>query len=218
MISGASSLSGGIKRGRRLLFQGPGSLAKRGALVALLAASAGPAAAAAADWGVEQLMQALGAVKSSHAAFVERKHVAILEAPLVSRGRLIYQAPDRLEKHTLSPRRESLLLRGDELILESKDRDQRRVVPLGDQPMVRAFVESIRSTLAGDLATLSRHYAIKLTGSERQWRLALKPGDRQVQEAVSEIQISGSGDAITRIEFFETTGDRSVMTITRDGR
>lgn len=161
-------------------------------------------------------MQALAAVKESQAAFVERKHVAILEAPLVSTGRLIYQAPDRLEKHTLSPRRESLVLRGDELILESKN--QRRVLPLRDQPMLRAFVESIRSTLAGDLSTLNRYYAIKLTGSERQWRLALKPGERQVQEVVSEIQISGSGDAITRIEFFETTGDRSVMTITRDGR
>jgi hypothetical protein len=183
----------------------------------LLAATACRAAAADSDWGVERLMQALAAVKTSQAAFVERKHMAILEAPLVSRGRLTYQAPDRLEKHTLSPRRESLVLRGDELILESRDRGQRRVVPLRDQPMVRAFVESIRSTLAGDLATLNRHYAIKLTGSERQWRLTLKPGDRQVQEVVSEIQISGSGDAITRIEFFETTGDRSVMTITRDG-
>jgi outer membrane lipoprotein-sorting protein len=194
-----------------------GRLARRGALAALFAASTGPAAAAA-DWGMEQLMQALAAVKESQAAFVERKHVAILEAPLVSRGRLIYQAPDRLEKHTLSPWRESLVLRGDELVLESKDRDRRRALPLRDQPMVRAFVESIRSTLAGDLATLNRYYAIKLTGSQQQWLMTLKPGDRQVQEIVSEIRIGGSGDAITRIEFLETTGDRSVMTITRDGR
>jgi outer membrane lipoprotein-sorting protein len=194
------------------------TIGARAALRALLivAVLACPPPAAGAEWGVEQLMRSLAAIKSSQADFVERKQMAILEAPLVSRGRLIYQAPDRLEKHTLSPRRESLVLRGDELILESKDRNQRRVVPLGSQPMVRAFVESIRSTLAGDLATLNRHYAIKLAGGERQWRLTLKPGDRQVQEIVSEIQISGSGDAITRIEFFETSGDRSVMTITRD--
>jgi outer membrane lipoprotein-sorting protein len=190
------------------------SFALRALLVAAVAAC--PPPAAGAEWGIEQLMRSLAAVKSSQANFVERKQMAILEAPLVSRGRLIYQAPDRLEKHTLSPRRESLVLRGDELILESKERNQRRVVPLADQPMVRAFVESIRSTLAGDLATLNRYYAIKLTGGERQWRLTLKPGDRQVQEIVSEIQIDGSGDVINRIEFFETSGDRSVMTITRD--
>lgn len=161
-------------------------------------------------------MRALAAVKSSQARFVERKHVAILSAPLESSGRLMYQAPDRLEKHTVSPVRESLVLEGDELTVEGKDR-KRRTLRLQEQPMVRAFVEGVRSTLAGDLATLNRHYAIQLAGSERQWRLTLKPGDRQVQEIVSQIQISGSGDAITRIEFFETTGDRSVMTITRDG-
>jgi outer membrane lipoprotein-sorting protein len=193
-----------------------GRLARRGALAVLLAAAAGPAAAAGADWSVEQLMQALGAVKSSQAAFVESKHVEILSTPLQSRGRLLYTAPGRLEKHTLSPRRESLVLDGDELTLENKDRNQRRTLQLHDQPMVRAFVESIRSTLAGDLATLSRFYEVKLDGGERQWRLTLKPGDPQVREVVSEIRIAGSRDAIASIEFIEANGDRSVMTITRD--
>jgi len=162
-------------------------------------------------------MQALGAVSSSQAAFVERKHVEILSTPLQSRGRLVYTAPGRLEKHTLSPRRESLVLDGDELTLESKDRSQRRTLQLQDQPVVRAFVESIRSTLAGDLATLRRFYEVKLEGGERQWRLTLKPGDPRVQEVVSEIRIAGSRDAIASIEFIEANGDRSVMTITKDG-
>jgi outer membrane lipoprotein-sorting protein len=199
------------------MISGSSRVARR-SLAALLGATAaaGAPCAAGADWGLEQLMQALGAVKSSQAAFAERKHVEILSTPLQSRGRLVYMAPGRLEKHTLAPRRESLVLDGDELTLENKDRSQRRTLRLHDQPVVRAFVESIRATLAGDLATLSRFYEVKLEGGERQWRLTLKPGDAQVREVVSEIHISGSGDAITRIEFFETTGDRSVMTITRD--
>jgi outer membrane lipoprotein-sorting protein len=193
-----------------------GSLAHRGALCALLAAAAaGPACAA--DWGVEQLMSALGAIKSSQAAFVEVKHVAILSTPLQSRGRLVYTAPGRLEKHTLAPRRESLVLEGDELTLERGDRKQRRTLQLQDEPVVRAFVESIRSTLAGDLATLSRYYQVKFDGGERQWRLTLTPGDPQMREVVSEIRISGSRGAITSIEFIETGGDRSVMTIAREG-
>jgi outer membrane lipoprotein-sorting protein len=193
-----------------------GRLARRGALAALLAAAAGPASAA--EWGIEQLMQALAAVKSSQASFVEIRHVALLSTPLQSRGRLLYIAPDRLEKHMLSPRRESLVLKGDDLALESGDRKQRRMLRLDDQPVVRAFVESIRSTLAGDLATLSRHYAVKLEGSERQWRLTLTPGDAEVQQVVSEIRIAGSRDAIASVEFFEAGGDRSVMTITREGQ
>lgn len=172
--------------------------------------------AAAADWGVEQLMQAFGEVKSSKARFVERKHMAILSAPLEYSGALIYVAPDRLEKHTQTPRRESLLLERDQLTIESPGRKHRRTVVLQDYPVIWAFVESIRSTLAGDLATLSRFYEVKLDGGERRWRLLLKPRDPQMEEVVSEIRLSGSRNWIDAVEIIEINGDRSVMTITRD--
>ena len=183
-----------------------------------VALAAGPLLlpAAAADWGVEQLMQALGEVKSSKARFVERKHMAILSAPLEYSGALIYVAPDRLEKHTQTPRRESLLLERDQLTIESPERKHRRTVVLQDYPVIWAFVESIRSTLAGDLATLTRFYEVKLEGSERRWRLLLKPRDPQMEEVVSEIRLSGSRNWIDAIEIIEINGDRSVMTITRD--
>jgi len=183
-----------------------------------VALAAGPPLlpAAATDWGVEQLMQALGEVKSSKARFVERKHMAILSAPLEYSGALIYVAPDRLEKHTQTPRRESLLLERDQLTIESPERKHRRTVVLQDYPVIWAFVESIRSTLAGDLATLTRFYEVKLEGSERRWRLLLKPRDPQMEEVVSEIRLSGSRNWIDAIEIIEINGDRSVMTITRD--
>ena len=184
--------------------------------VALAAGSPLIPAATAADWGVEQLMRALGEVKSSQARFVERKHIAILSAPLEHSGVLLYVAPDRLEKHTLTPRRESLLLERDRLTIESPDRNQRRTVSLQDYPVVWAFVEGIRSTLAGDLAMLTRFYEVKLEGAERRWRLLLQPRDPQMVEVVREIRLSGSQSRIDAIEIVETNGDRSVMTITRD--
>jgi hypothetical protein len=80
------------------------------------------------------------------------------------------------------------------------------------------FVESIRSTLAGDLALLRRLYQVELEGDERKWRLLLKPIDPRMQEVVSEIRIGGSRDWIGSIEFLEPGGDRSVMSVTRDAR
>lgn len=184
-------------------------------LIGLLAGLAG-APVFAADWGVEQLMQALGQVKSSRAQFVERKHLAILTAPLESSGTLIYTAPGRLEKHTLAPRRESLVLEGDRLTLENKDLNRRRTFALQDQPVIWSFVESIRSTLAGDLATLRRFYQVSLDGGELEWRLTLKPVEADMQGVVSEILIGGSRNRVDTIEIVETQGDRSVMTITAD--
>ena len=180
---------------------------------ALLALVTGIAPAAAADWSVERLMGELAQVKSSRAKFTERRHMAILNAPLDSTGTLVYVAPARLEKHTLTPRAESLVLDGDRLTLENKAQKRRRTFALQDHPVIWAFVESIRSTLAGDLATLSRYYQVSLDGDERQWRLTLKPIEPDMQNVVSEVRIGGSGSRVATIEIVETQGDRSVMTI-----
>jgi outer membrane lipoprotein-sorting protein len=194
-------------------------IAARAALALLASAfciAAAPAAEPAAPgaWDVKRLMQELAQVKSAKARFVERKHLAILNAPLESSGTLTYTAPGKLEKRTLAPRAESLLLDGDRLTLESKG--QRRTFALPQYPEVWAFVESMRSTLAGDLATLQRYYQVELEGSEGQWRLTLKPVESGMQKMVSEIRIQGSGSQVGSIEILETGGDRSVMTITRD--
>jgi hypothetical protein len=185
----------------------------------LLAAALMPGPAAAAEsstWDVARLMQELAKVKTSKGRFVERRYVGILTEPRESSGTLLYVAPDRLEKRTLSPRVESVLLEGDQLTLESAQPKRRRSIRLEDYPALGVFVESIRSTLAGDLAALKRLFDIALEGDERQWRMVLRPGEPKMQELVSEIRISGRGGTIGSIEFLEPNGDRSTMTITRD--
>lgn len=186
---------------------------------ALLAAGACFACAAlAADWTLDRLMQELAAVKSAKGRFVERRTLGILNEPLESSGTLLYVAPDRLEKRTLAPRPESMVLQGDQLTIESSQPKRRRTIRLDDYPAVGVFVESIRSTHAGDLAALKRHYDVGLDGDERQWRMVLKPSDPKMQELVSEIRIGGSGGSIRSVEILEPGGDRSAMTITRDGQ
>ena len=199
----------------------PPAQCARAALWLFAAACASAAVAAdssdAAAWDVQRLMRELAQVKTANARFIERRHLAILTAPLESSGTLVYVAPDRLEKHTLRPRPESLVLERNELTVESKERNQRRTLVLQDYPVIWAFVESIRSTLAGDLPTLSRFYQVGLDGGERRWRLSLIPSEPRMQDVVSEIRISGDRSWINAIEMIETGGDRSLMTITRDG-
>ena len=128
-----------------------------GALLALLLALGWSAARGAeAGWGVEALMKSLRQVKSAKARFVERRDLAALTAPLRSSGTLVYVAPGRVEKHTLKPAPESVIIEGDRLTVEKVEGGPKRVFNLPDYPVFWAFVESIRSTLAGDLETLSR--------------------------------------------------------------
>ncbi len=190
------------------------------ALVIAAAAGRFPAAIAQTEsrskWDLAQLMQDLRQVKTARGRFVERRYLAILNTPLESSGTLLYIAPGRLEKHMLLPRQESLTLDGDTLLIENKETGQRRRVALQEQPVVWAFVESIRSTLAGDLQTLNRFYEVSLEGDASRWRLRLKPTEPRMREVASEIRVSGNSNWVGVIEILDAGGDRSVMTITRD--
>jgi outer membrane lipoprotein-sorting protein len=190
------------------------------ALVIAAAAGRFPAAIAQTEskskWDLTQLMQDLRQVKTARGRFVERRYLAILNTPLESSGTLVYIAPGRLEKHMLLPRQESLTLDGDTLLIENKETGQRRKVVLQEQPVLWAFVESIRSTLAGDLQTLNRFYEVSLEGEASRWRLRLKPTQPSMREVASEIRLSGNGSWVGMIEILDAGGDRSVMTITRD--
>ena len=98
------------------------------------------------------------------------------------------------------------MLDQDKLTLEYPDRGQRRVLALQNYPVVWAFVESIRSTLAGDYQTLNRFYRASVAGSEEQWRLSLKPVEPKMQSVVQEIRIGGSHNRLRTIEITRDAG------------
>ena len=174
----------------------------------LLALGSSPAFAA---WDVSQLMQGLAKNKSGRASFVEKKYIALLEAPVESSGELLYTAPDRLEKRTLKPRPESLLIEGGSLTVERGKR--RMVLRLQDYPELVAFTESIRGTLAGDMVALRRVYNLDLEGPEERWTLTLRPMETKMLEVVQRIRITGSHADVRTIEIEQTDKDRSVMVI-----
>jgi outer membrane lipoprotein-sorting protein len=185
-------------------------------LAATFAHAEAGSSVAATEWGLPQLMQSLAQVQSSQGKFVERKHLAVLDVPLTSSGTLSFRAPGHLEKHTLDPKDESLVLDGGVLTIENKARNIKRTLVVQQYPAVWAFVESIRSTLAGDLPMLQRFYKVELKGAAAKWRMKLLPLEQRTRDMVKEIVISGRGDRVTVIEMLEANGDRATMTVSEE--
>jgi outer membrane lipoprotein carrier protein LolA len=168
-------------------------------------------AAGAADWTIGQLFDALAKRGETGATFSERKYVALLDRPLDSSGELVFTPPDRLEKRTLKPKPESLAVDRDTVTLERGGK--RRTLRLNENPQVAVLVESIRGTLAGDLASLTRVYSAGLQGDSARWRLVLRPLDPALGTLVERIEIGGAEAHVRTVEIFQADGDRSVMTI-----
>jgi Outer membrane lipoprotein carrier protein LolA-like len=178
-----------------------------GAAVTGRAETANPAA-------FDQLLQLFAARHHGHVSFTEVHELAMLKRPLQSSGELLYDAPDHLEKRTLSPRPETLTL--DHGILTAQRGSHRRQLPLKDYPQVVPFVESIRATLAGDRAALERYFRVQFNGTLEDWSLLLTPVDPQVSRSVQQIRLAGSRERLHSVEISLTDGDRSLLTIGAD--
>jgi outer membrane lipoprotein-sorting protein len=166
---------------------------------------------AQAGFGLDELMQELARHRGGRAKFVETRYLALLDRPIVATGELAYTAPGRLEKHTRTPRAETLVLDRDTLTME---RDRRKLsIDLAQYPEARAFVDSLRGTLSGDRRALERNYSLHVSGSAESWVLVLLPGDEKIAAFVQRIDVAGSGHRIRSIEYRQADGDRSVMRI-----
>ena len=162
-------------------------------------------------WSATQLMQALAQNKTSRVTFVEKKYIAALDRPLESSGELIYLPPDRLEKRTIKPKLETLVIDKNTLTIERNG--AKRSIALASYPEVAAFTESLRATLAGDLASLMRDYRVEVDGTREQWRLVLLPSDPKIATVLSRVLATGKRARIESIEILQADGNRSVMAI-----
>ena len=168
-------------------------------------------AAHAASGDLQELMRLLAARRHGQVDFVEQHFLRVLKRPVESYGVMTYDAPRRLEKRTVEPRPESLVLDGEELTIERKGHTH--VLDLAAYPSMLPFIESLRATLAGDLPALARVFDVDFSGTLERWTLTLSPRDSKVSKTVSQVRIDGSRDALLKVEILEADGDRSLMTL-----
>lgn len=189
----------------------PSAERRRTLLAAALAIAALPPARAAAPFGLVELAALLAQNRSGEATFTERREVAMLAQPLVSSGRLWFQAPDTFVRETLKPRPEKLAVVGNTLTITQGARS--RSLALDAAPEAGLVVEAIRGTLTGNRAALERHFNATVTGNAERWLLELVPNDDRLRQQVASVQVNGQQALVREIRLLLPDGDRSVMTV-----
>jgi Outer membrane lipoprotein carrier protein LolA-like len=188
-----------------------GLIAVLAGFLCVASAHAASAHAASAQADLDGLMSLLAQRKHGHVTFVEEHFLAVLDRPLESSGELLYDAPDRLEKRTLHPKPETLVL--EHGVITAHRGHRTYVLALRDYPQIVPLIDSIRATLAGDRASLERIFKVTLDGSLEHWTLLLLPSDATVAQTIKQIRIEGARDAIHSVEIQQADGDRSLLTI-----
>jgi hypothetical protein len=160
---------------------------------------------------LDEVMGLLAMRQHGRVEFIEQQFLSVLSHPIESSGELRFDAPDRLEKRTLKPHAETLVLSGGIMTVERAH--SRRVIDLHAYPQVQPFIESIRATLAGDRGALERLFHVDFTGSVARWTLTLVPVESKLKQSVAQVRIDGVRDQLVRVEIRQPDGDRSLMTL-----
>ena len=167
---------------------------------------------AAADDPLDGILAALSQHTHGAVNFSEETYSRLLARPLHSEGVLRFEAPDRLEKQTLKPTAEDLIVEGDVVtIVRGAHRSSLR---LSQYPKLSPLLEGIRATLSGNRAALEERFHVELTGTAASWQLLLTPLAGAADPGFARIVVHGRDDALENVTLEQLNRDRTVITLT----
>jgi outer membrane lipoprotein-sorting protein len=179
--------------------------------------------AAGSSWTVKRLMWELSQVSYARLSFVETRQSMFLSTDMVVEGHIQYRAPDHIEKVTISPMSEKIVVDGDTMLVEklayARDHDavmETKHYSIESHPVLKATVGSIRYILAGNSEMLGEYYEMSISGQCENWTLELTPRTVEISDYTQKIILSGNESSILRYVTIQADGDESVMTLTYD--
>lgn len=160
------------------------------------------------------LMAAFRAMPGLEATYEEEKHLALLAAPLRSKGTMYYAPGGYLLRRVEGAGGSSMVLTPRELRVVESGKTQR--FDLRARPDVAHFVQSFLWILSGDEPALQEHFevAFQAQTADAPWRLSLTPKDRNMAHIVRQIQVRGIGLSVQEVRVEEQSGDMTVTRIT----
>ncbi len=186
---------------------------------------------------VASLLAGFARVQGLEATFVESKSLALLAAPLTTRGRLYYLRPGHLTRVVDGVQPTWLRISPSALHMEGPEGEQS--IDLSKNADLRLFVTSVVKILAGDHATLEQSYELEFTPLDtpkqepatrddqdaaegaaldaatppQAWTLKLTPRAKPLTEMLRRLTLRGRGFLVETIELTEENGDTTLTTI-----
>lgn len=157
------------------------------------------------------LLKAFAQSPGVYAQFTEKKHMALLAAPLESAGTLAFTPPGLLARHTTAPETSVLIVEPSRVRMFDGKRWE--AMELESKPVVRLFVESFVRILQGDEVALRRLYSIDFkteTAVPSRWTLILKPRIAPMDKLIDRLELHGDKLVMDRMRIVEVGGDETV--------
>ena len=142
----------------------------------------------------------------NHVRFTEQMVAFYLDEPLLSKGRMKFDPPDKLTKIVEEPEYIKQQISGDEILVIRGDNQTERF-SLASHHGLEVMANTLRALLSGKFDYIQNEYAIEFQGRAQSWRMKLVPLEESVEEIVASVIVEGSGGVITKYTITESNGD-----------
>ena len=173
-----------------------------------------PEAAARVEETLARLEERMSAVQTLKGRFVQQKHLAVLEQPLVLEGEIYMQKPTLFAWHVREPLEYSMVIRDE--VVRQWDEDTRRVqtVSLSKNPAFKLAIRQMRSWFSGAYRSMLAEYEVTIL-SEDPISLEFVPREGGfAKAAIESVTVVFESDEryIREMRIVEKGGDSTLLT------
>jgi outer membrane lipoprotein-sorting protein len=161
-----------------------------------------------------RLEDRMSGTQTLKADFIQEKHLAVLEEPLVLKGTIFMQTPDHFSWIVREPLRYSMVIRGE--VVHQWDEDTQRIqkMSLSKNPVFKTAIRQLRDWLSGAYGSMLGEYEVTVL-DEEPISLEFVPRDTALtREVIDRVTVVFDRDEhyIRQIQILEKRGDRTVLT------
>lgn len=131
-----------------------------------------------------------------------------LEKPLLSKGVMRFEPPDKLIKTVIEPESVIQVIEGD-MVVVKWDNGKTERFSLEQHPGLKTMAYTLRSLLTGNASYFEENFKVEYSENEENWKLVLIPIDTNVKKWIKDILITGKNRTLNQFIITEVNGDRT---------
>jgi len=162
-----------------------------------------------------RLEERMSAVQSLKANFVQEKHLAVLEQPLILRGSIFMQKPDLFAWHVREPLRYSMVIEGETISQWDGDTGQVQKISLSKNPPFKVAIRHMRDWFSGAYRSMLGEYEVTVLDEDPISITFVPRISTFAQELIERVTIIFESDEryIRQIRIVERRGDSTLLSL-----
>jgi len=161
-----------------------------------------------------ELEKVFSKINTVQTEFIQTKKLKLFKHPVIIKGRLLLQVPDRLLWRVHEPIQYAFMLNGKEAFEWDEETGKTKKLPFADSPVVEQILIQIKSWFSGEFSQLKKSYDLKILGQTPLVIGFTPKATNKVKHAIREIRVNIRQDRryIESMAIVEVNGD---LTTTR---